>query len=556
MVDVVWLTYKDETIARGYWDQGMLEDLFARRWAIPGFREFVHHENDFSEPQKHNRGAIVVLPARHNAEFIVRLVNDLKTIPWCILMLTGDEESVFPYQELEGATDRPLKLWIMSPKPGVHPQDPAIQYLGSGYPPQAREELKKTYGLARTLNLFFSGQDTHSRRHEAIAAMKKVPGSVVNPTEGFTQGFDHEAYYKKLSEAWLAPAPSGPKSVDSFRLYEALEAGAIPVADAVTPDGTVMREHWNMVFGGPVEFPVVEGWEKLQDLEAMVARGPAISAKIGSWWELKKRDLAIRLHEQLNFMGVRPGKPQGVEDVLSIVMVTSPIGSHPSMEHIDIAMESIRSRPDLAGCEVFILCDGIRPEQEHYRSRYEEYVSRLLWRARNEWTNVYPIVFEEHTHQARMTREFLDREIMRTPLFMFVEHDTSLEGDIPFRECVDFVLNGDADVVRFHHETLVHPEHKHLFASLEEPTIHGGQPFVKTWQWSQRPHIASSDFYREQLHKYFSHASRTMIEDTMHGVAQQEDWDHSIYLFYPPENCKRSTTSDGRQADPKYDMVG
>lgn len=552
-VQVVWVTYQEETIARGYWDQGMIEDLFARRWAIPGFHDFVHFDG-FEKVNK-GKGAIVVLPARHNVDHIQRLLNELKTIPWCILMLTGDEESVFPYEEVQGNTNRPMKLWIMSPKPGYHPHDPAIQYLGSGYPPHAREELKSTYGLERNLAFFFSGQNTHSRREEAVSVMRNLPGGLVNTTKGFTQGMDFEAYFKNMSSAVLAPAPAGPKSVDSFRLYEALESGCIPIADGRTSD-TEMSEHWNMVFNGPVEFPVVDSWDELEDLQAMVPRGKLIANKIGSWWELKKREKAIRLYEQLNFMGEKPRNPDGVEDVLSVVMVTSPIADHPSMEHVDSAMESIRRRPDLVGCEVFILCDGVRPEQEHYRDRYEEYVSRLLWRARNEWTNVYPIVFEEHTHQARMTREFLQRGIIRTPLMLFVEHDTSLDGEIPFGVCCDFIMNGDADIVRFHHETIVHPEHQHLFANLEEPTVHNGRNFVKTSQWSQRPHVADVSFYREQLVSHFSQNSRTMIEDTMHGVAQLPEWEGNIYLYYPEGNCKRSTTTDGRKNDPKYDMVG
>lgn len=550
-INVLWKTYEPDTIARGYWDQGLLEDLLAGKWSIPGWYEFVHYEGDFNHIPK-GEGAVVVVPARHNVNHIEQLNNDLARLPWSLLILTGDEESVFPYEEIESG--RPMKMWLMSPKPGVHPSDPRIQYLGSGYPPQAREELRKTYGLERNLSFFFSGQNTHQRRLDALDAMKKFPGGLSNATEGFTQGMDPEEYYRNMARAKLAPCPSGPVSVDSFRLYEALEAGCIPIADGRTPEED-MSEHWTMVFGGPPEFPVIDNWDKFERFEAMLPRFHPIANKIGSWWELKKRDLAIRMYQDLQFLGKQPAV-ESVANDLSIVVVSSPIGDHPDMTHIDIAMESIRSRDEIKDCEVFILCDGVRPEQEHYRERYEEYVSRLLWRARNEWTNVYPIVFEEHTHQARMTREFIQRGIMRTELMAFVEHDTSFEGEIPFRVCCDMILDDEADMVRFHHETFVHPEHQHLFGPLDDPVLYKGERFLDTDQWSQRPHIASVAFYERNLLDHFSHNSRTMIEDTMHGVAQNPDWEGRMRLYYPAGNCKRSTTSDGRQADPKYDMFG
>ena len=64
-------------------------------------------------------------------------------------------------------------------------------------------------------------------------------------------------------------------------------------------------------------------------------------------------------------------------------------------------------RANLPDCEIIIMLDGIRPEQEDRRGAYEEYKRRLLWLAHHTWHNVLPIIFDEHMHQAAMTREAL-----------------------------------------------------------------------------------------------------------------------------------------------------
>lgn len=545
-VTVVWKTYQPETIARGYWDQGMIEDLFAGRWNVPHFRTFNHVE-DFSEVPP-GEGAVVVVPARHNAGHIDKLNHDLRKLGWVVLILTGDEESAFDWTAVE---HKNLRMWLMSPKPGLHPQDARMQYLGSGYPPQAREHLRNTYDVPRDRAFFFSGQDTHARRHECLEVLGEYTGQVANATEGFTQGLPHNEYYEGLAGAMLAPCPSGPVSVDSFRLYEALEAGCVPVADAKTPT-VEMRDHWRMVFGEDPKFPIVDEWTDFRDLMNADYSWKKNGNRMGSWWEKKKRDLALRLNSDLDWVGA-PGGPPSMRDIISVVMVTSPIASHPSLDIIQETLNSVRSR--LPDSEIFILCDGVRPEQEPYTDRYNEYVSRLLWKARNEWSNVYPVVYDSHKHQAAMVIEFLHRETIKTPLMLFMEHDTPLVGEIPWEVCADFIQEDQTDLVRFHHEAVVPNDHWYLYPDGKEPIEWGGVPFIRTIQWSQRPHLASVTFYRKILEKYFSPFSRTMIEDTMHGAAQDPDFDGTLYIYYPPGDCKRSTHTDGRGNDPKYEMI-
>ena len=75
-IPVVWynLHEADGIIARGYWDQSMLENIFAlKQWKPVNGYEFTHLDyipDNFP-------GAVVVIPARHHANDISRINKDL-----------------------------------------------------------------------------------------------------------------------------------------------------------------------------------------------------------------------------------------------------------------------------------------------------------------------------------------------------------------------------------------------------------------------------------------------------------------------------------------------
>lgn len=247
-----------------------------------------------------------------------------------------------------------------------------------------------------------------------------------------------------------------------------------------------------------------------------------------------------------------------LRDQITVLVPTSPIPSHPSTAVIERTIMNVREQ--LPESEIIIMMDGVRPEQEHRRADYEEYKRRLIHLC-NDWTNVLPIVHEEFLHQAEMTRRALD--LVKTPLLLFMEHDTFFTGPIDFPGIVKVILSGDANLVGFYCMLCpwIHPEHVHMMLENER-TYYRGVPMIRTWQWSQRPHVASVDFYRKVM-TYFSPESRTMIEDRIYGpvvtsraMRGSAGWDEWRLMFYAPEGStiNRSHTVDGRYPDPKYDM--
>lgn len=580
-LQVIWLTLNPDTPARGYWDQGMIEDLFANKlWSpVMGYK-FDHRTKqtaDFSE------GGIVVIPARSHVKYADVINALIHSMPWVIVMLTGDEEASFPFKVLQHSN---MRLWVMSPRPGY--EYPAgTRYLGTGYPPKAREVFaSERYHKKRALNLFFAGQITHRRRQEMAAAFnelikvqeeREAAGEqsidiFYEATSGFTQGMPQPQYYDFMAQSEVVACPSGPETPDTFRLFEALEASAIPIADAHDPKGIFPANYWTWFFGEEPPFPVLTNYEQLNGYTQELVDGwYGKAAKVSAWWIGKKRQMAYNLTEDLAELGVSPkdGTNRTMLDHITVLIPSSPIADHPSTAMLEKTIADVRAK--LPDSEIIIMLDGVRPEQEHYRERYDQYKNRVMWLALHTWHNVLPVVFDQHTHQASMTREAL--KLVKTPTILFVEHDAPITPDRTFewQALVAAIQQGDANVIRFHHEALVLPEHEHLMLGkvefVQRNTWSSGEVdgayMRRTMQWSQRPHLASTAFYKLMLDTYFNPESRTMIEDVMHGIVQQICMDYGIqgwyqfrlWMYHPiDEDIKRSYHLDGRGADPKYDM--
>lgn len=237
---------------------------------------------------------------------------------------------------------------------------------------------------------------------------------------------------------------------------------------------------------------------------------------------------------------------------ITVLIPSSPIFDHPETKYIEETISSVRHH--LPGCEIIITFDGVRTEQKKFTDQYNDYKNQMLWKCLHEYKNVLPLVFDKFLHQSGMLRHALTE--VRTPLLMYVEHDTPLvvEKGIDWDTIREMIYSGEANVIRLHHEDQVPEEHKPLMLGRK------GQ-FMRTAQWSQRPHLSSTIYYQE-LMTHFTRTSRTMIEDLYHGVVQNDYYDHGrlgwnkhrVWIYYPPKGIKRSYHLDTRKDEPKYKM--
>lgn len=241
--------------------------------------------------------------------------------------------------------------------------------------------------------------------------------------------------------------------------------------------------------------------------------------------------------------------------MITVVVPVSPIKSHPDTAILDETLDSIRTC--LPSAEIFLTFDGLRDEHLPKRKDYDEFIRRALWRAIKHYENTLPFLFAQHEHQTGMMRSILNE--IETPLVMYVEQDTPLVTDEPidWETITHFITSGHSNVVRLHHEAQIPSDHEHLMHGMESG-------FIRTSQWSQRPHIASLAYYRRIMDNHFSPSAKCFIEDKMHGVLDQAynvdglpGWSqHRVHIYDPGNgNMKRSYHTDGRAGENKYDKT-
>jgi hypothetical protein len=133
-------------------------------------------------------------------------------------------------------------------------------------------------------------------------------------------------YAQLLCDTRLVPCPVGICAPESFRLYEALEAGAVPVVEdlgggfpllfkmlkllyatarnspkeAAKQVGRIFEEsYWTTVYGN--DFPVlrIQDWAELRPLLA-VTDLDAVAVDTANWWQLQKQKVREEFYQRLN----------------------------------------------------------------------------------------------------------------------------------------------------------------------------------------------------------------------------------------------------------------
>jgi hypothetical protein len=527
-----FLNFNKEAPESGYWDQHLLSKIIK--------------EANIQEKEGYE---IVVIPAGKNLDKIEEINKYISTLEGVLLILTSNEDDFFDTSKL---IHNNMKVWLMTPQAGKeHPQ--VDRFVEEGYTPHT--ELI-TEHPKRTLKWFFSGQNTHSRRRDMIGILRTRSDGELIESKGFTLGLSQEEYIKKMASAKIIPSAGGSMTPDTFRTFEALELGCIPLVDKYS--ATNKKDgYWQMIYGEDIQFPLIEDWEsQVGHIDYFYDTFPTNSNLIFAWWQRRKRQIMCNLVDDYNFIS----KQQLNRDGITVVIPTSPNMFNPDTGITEETISTVRKH--LPDAEIFLTFDGVREEQKDLNEAYQEYISRMLWKCNKTYKNVVPFVFSEHSHQVKMFKGVIGQ--IRTDKILYVEHDTPITPDceIPFKEMGKVIDSGEADLIRLHFEAFIPEPHRYMMID-QEPRILEGIPLIRTYQWSQRPHLASKKFYERILADHFSPDAITFIEDKMHGVCinawdsqQLQGWNmFKLWIYHPMNgNIKRSYHLNARGSEIKYNM--
>jgi len=544
---------------KGMWDHGIVAEFLNGTLYGAGL---VPRDFDERLTRDHpGEGSVLVVCGGAYREQASTIVEHLNSYPWSVCILTSDEGHGFQWQVLPTGANR--STWVQYPCPGVHDLIPLRLPTGFRCDTRSTLQVARSVSRARDYVWSFAGQVQHEFRRECVRQAQALtrPGHLFVSNKGFASGYPYQEYVDILLRSQTVLCPAGSDSPDSFRVYEALEAGALPICDRRMPTWSKEQDYWQFLWGEQPPYPVVDHWSELPEVLNSVVGSQHIINRSAAWWIGKKRQMAWSLSDDITRFAGRPVRDD-LRDRVTILMPSSPIPSHPSTDKIAEAIRQIRTYPEIAECEIIIMLDGVREEHQSRAADYAEYTRRLIDLCN--WDPAFhgclPLVFDRHTHQANMTRYALT--LVRTPLIYFVEHDFHPFGEIPFTKVCDVVQNrSDVNYVCFNWEHEISPYRLHMYLD-KDPRDVDGLPMIRAIQWSQQPHIAKTEWYRWIIHNHFGVRARAMIENVMYGVVARSiqgsvsNWlKWGTWVYTPPGSIRRSFHLDGRETDPPLPQI-
>lgn len=273
----------------GQWDTNLIAELLANRLYPTG----LEFKSVLGYPNSH--GCVLVIPGRYWSDHTDQISEALATYEWALCIRTSDEENWFDIAKIRHPN---IKFWVQYPRTDCDYGD--ARFIGAGFPAHFNNLPQNPPG--KTTELFLSAQNTHVRRHEAFAALDERDRWCVQETAGFTQGLDPVSYATLMTAAKVAPAPSGAQSPDSFRVWEALQAHAVPIADDISPVYD-SEGFWRRLLPD-APFPIFTDYAEFPALiDAALAGWPAHANRIAAWWIRQKRRYGQWLREDLEKLG-------------------------------------------------------------------------------------------------------------------------------------------------------------------------------------------------------------------------------------------------------------
>lgn len=132
-------------------------------------------------------------------------------------------------------------------------------------------------------------------RGAMVEAFEPIQPHFLHRTGGFNAStVPRQQYREILGDTVFVPCPPGDRTVETFRLYEALEAGCIPIVDDA--------EYYRALFG---EVPFISGpdWRaaaaRIEALRGQPSELAELAENCQSWWRDQKSGLVARIRGEL-----------------------------------------------------------------------------------------------------------------------------------------------------------------------------------------------------------------------------------------------------------------
>lgn len=270
---------------RGSWDHGLLCEIFDSH-------PDVFNQHNTKELVVFDR-AIVMIVGRTDVK---KLRDYLQNFKSGIAILMSEEDAYFDWQS---AIPEHFDIWTQYYHPSTknHPRISKRLLLG---PPNRIKDFKINKHLPKKYLWSFVGQVQNKFREECVKVLRTLPDGFLQEVELFggngKNGMDYQQYLDIMCQSKFVICPSGSMTADSFRVYEAIECGAIPIADRRSPRDSERFHYWDSVFEDHNIFDIYD-WKSLPSFLSLNFLSPE---KNNLWWTEYKDELTKKLINEAN----------------------------------------------------------------------------------------------------------------------------------------------------------------------------------------------------------------------------------------------------------------
>ena len=151
----------------------------------------------------------------------------------------------------------------------IHPMyfsHPKVTTIGLGYKKDFKKYLTHKPSEERYNAWVFAGTP-HGERRKMLDVFELIKPNQTHECSGFcsADALATRGYAEMMNDAVFALCPPGQDSMDSFRIYEALEAGCIPIALARTAKMPIYPSYWHTIVQSAethkIPFIIEDTWE-------------------------------------------------------------------------------------------------------------------------------------------------------------------------------------------------------------------------------------------------------------------------------------------------------
>ena len=192
---------------------------------------------------------------------------------------------------------------------------------------------------------------------------------------------------------------------------------------------------------------------------------------------------------------------QSLKKGVTLIVVTSPIPSHPSISMVSDAIDSVL-KMKYPFSEMIISYDKDRNNTSGYKS----YKAKM----KKKYPQFKHLMLNKHGHFIGTFHNALDN--CSTENFFLLQHDIKLEGTFPIHECLKSVVPWN--IIATHHFPEAKPPKTHWFPIMKTTK---DKNLLKSWGWSERIFLSKRNWMMDKIHEYY-HKGKTknFIESIFH----------------------------------------